>query len=144
MQNIIRKKGVAPIIAVVVLVGMSIIALTLVGTYVFNLVAFSETQLAPLGDCISYKSHLGTINYQNGNLNVEIVRSLSDKEIRSFKLIIGSDSYTCGDNCDNCNIPEMGSSHTYIYPFSSMPKEVTLFANGNCNLGTSQVKEISS
>lgn len=127
---------------------MSILALSLLWTFFFNMMDFSETQLAPAVSCLTLKSNVESACYKDGNLEIKLKRSLSDEDekISFFKFIIESesagtaDSYSCGEQCGSCSIPGRGETKTLnYYGISSMPDRVTLFANENCNLGTKEV-----
>ncbi len=139
----INKKGLSEIIAVVMMIGMSVVALTLLGTFLFNLVG-ETAQLAPAVSCLEMTSKMESACYDGPNLELQIKlkRGLGDKGITSFKFGVESagttNSYSCGEEC-GCIIPEMGETKILSYGFSTMPDKLTLFANENCNLGTKKV-----
>ena len=140
----INKKGLSDLLAVVLMMGMSAVALTLLGTFLFGL-SEQTAQFAPAVSCFEMNSKIESVCYkeQEQELQIKLKRGLGDEGINSFKFSIesagNSNSYFCGEEC-GCTIPEMGETKILSYEFDTMPEKATLFANKNCNLGEKEIK----
>ena len=143
MSNRLNKKGISEIFSVVLIVGMSIVALTLLTTFLFGILGETKTQLAPVVSCLTLQSKIVSACSSDGNLELEVLREISDDEISSFKFLIESsgkrESIYCGKDCGSCNIQGIGQTKKFYFNSEYVPGEITLFANEKCNLGTKKV-----
>ena len=137
----INKKGLSDLLAVVLMIGMSAVALTLLGTFLFGL-SEQTAQFAPAVSCFEMNSKIESVCYKEQELQIELKRGIGDEGINSFEFSIessgNSNSYFCGEEC-SCIIPKIGETKILNYGFPTMPEKVTLFANKNCKLGTKKV-----
>ena len=142
MQGL-NNKGISQVVAIILIVGMTLVALSLLGTFLFDLFEKTETQLAPVVSCLTLQSKIVSACSSDGNLELEVLREISDDEISSFKFSIESsgkgESIYCGDGCGSCNIQEIGQTKKFYFNLEYVPEKVTLFANKNCKLGTKKV-----
>jgi hypothetical protein len=142
MQGL-NNKGISQVVAIILIVGMTLVALSLLGTFLFDLFEKTETQLAPVVSCLTLQSKIVSACSSDGNLELEVLREISDDEISSFKFLIESsgkrESIYCGKDCGSCNIQGIGQTKKFYFNSEYVPGEITLFANEKCNLGTKKV-----
>ena len=144
MSNRLNKKGISEIFSVVLIVGMSIVALTLLTTFLFGILGETKTQLAPAIECISAQTKIVESCVDEFNSELRLKIKISEK-ISSLQFIITSKgsakSYYCGEKCDfSCTIPsEVGQTKTLYLPLQNIPEEVTLIMDG-CNRGTTKIE----
>ena len=142
MQRL-NNKGISQVVAIILIVGMTLVALSLLGTFLFELLENTETQLAPVVSCLTLQSQLVSACSSEEGLEIEVRRGISDDKISSFKFSIESsgkgESIYCGDGCGSCNIQEIGQTKKFYFNLEYVSEKITFFANENCNLGTKKV-----
>jgi predicted PurR-regulated permease PerM len=73
----INKKGLSDLLAVVLMIGMSAVALTLLGTFLFGL-SEQTAQFAPAVSCFEMNSKIESVCYKEQELQIELKRGIMD------------------------------------------------------------------
>jgi hypothetical protein len=145
MQSI-NKKALSTVIATLLIIVLSMIAITITWTAVRNLIS-EETLLAPescLESQINSPYSLGKACYNETGkeLIIELNKKFGNYEIIDAFFIVNEITETsrwcCGKDCPNCKLPETGLKTYYLSPIEQKPTSVTLNIN-NCVLQTNPV-----
>ena len=147
MSNKLNKKGISDVIAVTILLAMTITSLFLFGYFILDL-SKETTQLAPAVSCLEMNSKIESVCYdeEKTELKIELQRGLSDEGIKFFMFSVEaagqSDSYYCGEKCEqgSCEIPGKGETKILYLNLETFPEKISLIANENCNLGKKEIK----
>ncbi len=148
MSNRINKKGISEIFSTVLIVGMSIVALTLLTTFIFGILEVTKTQLAPATECISAQTKIEGACVDKTKSDLRIKIKISEEGINNLAFSIiskgSAKSYYCGEKCGvSCTIPPgVGQTKTLHLPINSsesIPEEVTLIMDG-CSRGTTKIE----
>ncbi len=149
ITNKINKKGISTVVASVLLIMVSIVALTLVWTAIRPMIA---TSLSPQISCIELQSEsaikINSACYNNNTKELELLIERSQKsELSEIKFTISSDNnyrdFICSSNseiCANCQLPEKGETKKYFFLSNSQtpPSRITIKSD-SCILDTKEI-----
>mgnify|MGYP004215424657 CR=1 FL=1 len=138
-----NKKALSNIISTVIIILLSMVAVTVLSASVLNLV--KNPSLSPEYSCptLQFKSLLKIdntcYNQATGETEVTLKRSLDESlSINNMQFSIDSEIWECGESCGVCNILNPGNTQTYY--FETLGSRVEIITN-NCVL---DVKEIGA
>lgn len=146
MQNIIKnqinKRGLSEIVTVVLILTLTILAVTILASVVIKIA--KAPKLSPEYNCLDVKiKNLVTIesscyNQNTQDIQVSLKRNLQNLEIKNIGFIINNQEYICGNFCGNCNIVSNGNSETYYIFQSERPEDIKIKIN-NCLISTKKI-----
>jgi len=148
MQKIKNKKALSTIVATLIILVLSITAITITWVAVKKLIN-PEILLAPKS-CIDFQINapyeLGKICYNSEKKEVELnlLKKYGKYEITDVFFIVDEESqsseWCCGSQCLNCRLPEISSKEYFLSPIEKKPKSLTLKIN-NCILEAKNIGE---
>ena len=141
-----NKKGISEVIATVITILISLVAISLVWVVVNSII--NEPALAPKFDCLDIqintpiKIEYACYNLETEEFEVTLGRSLDNYYFEDIEFIIGGEEWFCSDNCGNCVILKPNSKKTYFFSTTSAEnwefKEAILKIN-DCILNATMV-----
>lgn len=130
-KNLLKdKKGVAEIITTVLIILLSITAISMLSLLFTNF--YKEIDLSPKTSCIFLKIDIPIrINkacYNSVTEDIEISLSkLADIDINDIKFILSKEKeskiWSCGSGCDTCSIIKNGESRKYFLSVVGLEKQ---------------------
>ena len=111
----LNKKGMAEIVQIILIIALSIIAITSVWSYVSDLSNTLESQLSPIVDCVQLQTKIDSACISSENkIEVKISKALTDK---ITKITLAGDNNfksSCGESCESCYLPESGTKKIFL------------------------------
>ena len=111
----LNKKGMAEIVQIMSLIVLSIIAISLVWSYVADIGNLLGKQLSPVVDCLSQTSRIvSACKNPEGKIEVTLNNALTD-DIAKIN-IIGDNGYkaVCGLSCGTCILQQSGEKTVFL------------------------------
>lgn len=144
----IGRKGMANILAVLLLILLGIAAVILLGFYIYK--TLNNPVLAPAFNCLELqlerKISLQGACYDSEKGDVVLnVRRLGDGlQVDRIYFVLGLEDgrrkrYCCGGECESCDILEDGSSEDYYLEGEGLEREVALEVFG-CEIDEKEIK----
>ncbi len=119
-----NKKGVSEVVQVVLIMALSIMAITMVSKYVLILSGNLENQLSPIPDCLTTESEVLSACYNSVSQQIEVMVKTDGEENPYLKLSTGKQVFDCNTNsCSTCQLTE-GTKTIYLNP-SNIPTDLT-------------------
>ena len=137
-----NKKALSNIIASLILILLSIVAVSMLWT-TFNNFA-TRIQMSPEINCFDIKIqppikiNSACYNEERKQLEVELKRNLEELQINSLELITETEEWKCSSACGNCIILNTGETKTYFLDEETKPKEIILKIN-ECIIETKSI-----
>ena len=125
----LNKRGLSQIITTVILIGLVLIAISLIWVFVSGLIQKSAL-LSPENSCIAPIPTLEILkacyNPSTSELEVVVSNNFEDKIAQFYFLVDANEPLTfcCGVDCPGCKTPE--NSKRYYLSLSEKPKDVSL------------------
>lgn len=145
MQNL-NKKGVSNMVGTIVLMVLVVSFIAVLSTSIISLI--NQISLAPESLCPILKSKnlvkIQDVCYNDLTKDLEvIVQRNNDKSIflENIEFITNngeSETWQCGNSCNTCNLPTLGTTRKYFFESSDGKKSITLRAN-NCLLEEKEI-----
>jgi len=133
----INRKGISNIVGTVILVMLSLTAVTMVWQMTLTLI--DPVQFAPALNCLEAQGKIDLKNacFNGEDIEITIEKSLTEIEMINLEFIIGDDerTYSCGNSCGSCEILNEGEVKKYLFgPYSSIPTGEVLVHVDGCEL----------
>lgn len=139
-----NKKALSNIIATLIIISISLVAVSMVGITVKELI--DNVSLSPELNCLNVKIQPPIIiksacyDSKTNKIKIDLQRNIQNLQIKSLYFLSDSGSeWYCGENCHQCIIPNTGETKSYLLPSENSEEELTLKVN-NCIL---EAKEVS-
>ncbi len=145
-----NKKALSSVIAVVLLISISILAVGILSTYVIK--SSKSIQLSPESSCLDLKINqalkIESVCYDSKlaikeikttirrNINTEQISSLSFTHIIENK----RERWEVGGTCANCKLPEQGESKVYNLAPSDFEGGELILSTSSCELDRKEIK----
>jgi len=138
-----NKKAMSQVIAVLLIVLLSLIAVTTVWG-VFKSIT-ERTQLAPEFECTQLSANMpiritdACYNPLTQDAEITLSRKLDTLDIKKINFIIGSNTWCCGlPECSQCQILETGEK-IYYFDYETSPSSVALMID-KCFIEEKEIK----
>jgi hypothetical protein len=146
MQGL-NKRAVSDIVAIVLIISLSLIAVSLVFAYLKPLIL----DLSPEFDCTkaklkqALKIESACYDPQTNDVVLEIERKFDKNIINRIDFSIQSldnsnEKFYCGENCNGALLLNPGETKKYFFETSGIPSSISISVRG-CFLDTSEIKQ---
>ena len=126
-----NKKALSNIIATLIIISISLLAIALIWN-IFNNLA-KEIKMSPEINCFDIKIqppikiNSACYNSENKQIEIELKRNFNEIQINSISISSDSNSeWQCSSTCGNCIILNSGEIKTYFLNEETQPKEIIL------------------
>lgn len=143
-----NKKALSSVIATTLIILVSIIAVTIISTYVIKSV--KSVQLSPESSCLDLKINQALkiesacYNSVNNEIKTTIKRNINTEQISSidFTHVIENkkERWQVGGSCANCKLPEQGESKLYNLAPSTFEAGELIISVSSCELDRKEIK----
>lgn len=140
-----NKKALAPIVATLVIILLTLIAISIVWITIKELT--KDVALSPEMNCLDVKIqppikiNSACYNSEKKQINLELKRNLEKIPIES--ILVSSDTnseWRCSSSCGNCIILSEGEAKTYFLDEETKPNEIILKIN-QCEIETKEITD---
>ncbi|MDP4039866.1 MAG: hypothetical protein Q8P57_04790 [Candidatus Pacearchaeota archaeon] len=112
-----NKKGIADIVATVLIIALSVVAVSMIFSYLSVYAQNLDSTLSPSISCLEMRTSITETCYnsETKNLEVSVDKSVGDNKISSFTFFTGEETFSCGLACEGkCNIHESGKKTFFL------------------------------
>lgn len=144
-----NKRALSSVIAVVLLISISIIAVGIISTYVIT--SSKSIQLSPESSCLDLKINqalkIESVCYNSTikEIKTTIKRNINTEQISSIDFTHISENkkekWEVGGQCLNCKLPEQGESKLYNLAPSDFEGGELILSTSSCELDRKEIKE---
>jgi archaellum component FlaF (FlaF/FlaG flagellin family) len=144
-----NKKALSGVIAVVLLISLSILAVGIISTYVIK--SSKSVQLSPEYSCLDLKINeaikieSACYNSNIKEIKTTIKRNINTDQISSIKFTHiaenKKEAWEVGGSCLNCKLPEQGESKLYNLAPSDFSSGELIISSSSCELDRIKIKE---
>lgn len=117
-----RKKGMSDIVVSILLVVLSLIAVSLLWVYVSDLA--KEIELGPAFSCLEMQLNpvvrlqKACYNSETGDIELRVLRIRNNLNLKNIYFVINGDeveskTFRCGEDCLECDVLEEGRGKNY-------------------------------
>ncbi|MEK6878347.1 MAG: hypothetical protein AABY22_02000 [Nanoarchaeota archaeon] len=138
-----KNKGLSEVVSVVVIILISIMAITILAAVVFKIA--NSPKLSPEYSCLDLKiKNVASVesacyNQNTKDLEIKIKRNLAEQQISNIEFITDNNHFVCGDFCSSCKILSQESAQKYYIYTENKPAEVSIKIN-NCLISTKEIE----
>ena len=147
-MKIKNKKAVSQVVTTMLIIMLTISAVAIIGFAINNSIK-NKLALSPKTSCLEMqfsppiKIEKACYNLNTNDTELTIKRNADDKiQINTLVFILnsgsGSDSFTCGNSCGNCQILKIAERKIYYLNIDEKPTETSVKLN-NCLIETKNI-----
>jgi hypothetical protein len=144
-----NKKALANVVVLSLLIMLSVVAATILGVFVKNLV--NQANLSPQINCIENQAENlieienACLNQETNELELTLKRNTQETELISLDFSVlsqgQSTEWCCGKDCANCDIQNLGETKTYYLSMQTLNPESITVSIDSCLLDEKEIQD---